>query len=264
MKRPSDEMLLAFLEGSMPEDEREELLDALDGDEALAERLRAAAVGLEALRALAVTAPAGYREGAPARAAGVSPWWVAAAAAAALLVAVPITWVAARASAPIGPASSGGGVAGEDAGASAGARNSSPAGSAEIAGMPADPQPSYVLVLHGIWPDAGEVEAAEVQERAREYWGWTAALAEQGILLAAGDLRWEPGERLGSEGRAIPVADDIIQSPDYLVGMLAVRADSYEEAVALANECPHLRYGGSVSVRRVGGGFVTTPGSGDW
>jgi hypothetical protein len=34
--------------------------------------------------------------------------------------------------------------------------------------------------------------------------------------------------------------------------------------MALARQCPHLRYGGSVSVRQVGGGFVTVPGMSDW
>ncbi|MGD8330840.1 MAG: YciI family protein [Acidobacteriota bacterium] len=238
MTRPTDETLLAFLDGSMGEAERNELLDALDGDPQLSERLRAAAAGLEAMRTLA----AGERGAGDAPASAprrVSRWWVAVAAAATLVLAVPVTWWTARATVESGPA-------------------------AMATGQPVGSQPSYVLVLHGTWPDGATITPEERQRRAAEYWGWTTELAEEGILMAAGDLRWEPGERLGPTGTPIPVSNDEVEAPQYLVGMLAVRAASYEDAVALAEQCPHLRYGGRVSVRRVGSGFVTVPGMGDW
>jgi hypothetical protein len=131
-------------------------------------------------------------------------------------------------------------------------------------GLPESPDPSYVLVLHGRWPDAGSVDGQEGSNRAREYWQWTTSLAEEGVLVAAGDLRWEPGERLGPLGVEMVVDGESVEDPDYIVGMFALRVDSYEAALAVARDCPHLRYGGSVSVRRVGGGFVTVPGTGDW
>jgi len=46
--------------------------------------------------------------------------------------------------------------------------------------------------------------------------------------------------------------------------MFAIRARSYEEALAIAEGCSHLRYGGSIDVRRGGGGFVTVPEMDDW
>jgi hypothetical protein len=260
MKEPSDEKLLAFLEGDMEEAERDELLDALDRDPALAGRLRAAAAGLEAMRTLVTETVAG-REGTVAAPLRVSPWWIAAAAAVTLLVAVPLTWSAARASlegvARIDPATA-------TEGAAAGAGGQTGASALPAGGIPEPSEPSYLLMLHGTWPDAAAVEPAERQARAREYWGWTASLAEQGVLMAAGNLRWEAGERLGPGGEAIPVSDTEVSTPSYVVGMLALRVGSYEEALEIARQCPHLRYGGTVSVRQVGAGFVTIPGMSDW
>ena len=106
--------------------------------------------------------------------------------------------------------------------------------------------------------------AEETARRAEEYWRWTGTLAREGVLVAAGDLRWEPGERLAPSGNLVSVDGATVESPDFVVGMFALRVDSYEEALAIARDCPHLRYGGSVSVRQVGQGFVTVPGMGDW
>ena len=49
-----------------------------------------------------------------------------------------------------------------------------------------------------------------------------------------------------------------------LFGVLTLRIDAYHEALAAARSCPHLRYGGSVTVRRVGSGFFTISGRRDF
>jgi hypothetical protein len=81
------------------------------------------------------------------------------------------------------------------------------------------------------------------------------------VLRAAGDLRWEPGRRLGPDGATVAVTADVVESPDFMVGMFALAVASYEEAMAIARNCPHLRYGGSVSVRQVARRFFTPIGS---
>ena len=262
--RPTDEQLLAFLEGRANEAERAEILAALDADPELSGRLRSAATGLARVRDLSDDAPADgtarpagrteVRAGGRATADDASGWRIVAAVAATLLLAVPSTYLLTRPDpvpSDVPPASS-----------TAPPLTTAPAPLAT--GMPVGAEPSFVLVLHGTWPDAADIPTSEGQERAREYWAWTSDLAERGTLVAAGDLRWEPGARLGPTGTALSVAADEVQGADFLVGMFALRVDSYEEALAVAAECPHLRYGGSVSVRRVGSGFVTVPGMGDW
>lgn len=234
--RPSDERLLAFLEGEMGEDERTRLLDALDTDALLARDLRSAARGWAAMQAIAPVAPARARGGRR-----IPAWWAAAAAVATLLIAVPSTlWMARGGGTAPGPA----------------------AGATLAAGELPEPETAFVLVLHGRWPDAGSVDEDERRRRAVEYWSWAADLQDATLLEAAGDLRWEPGRRLGPNGMAVPVSADVVESPDFVVGMFALDVGSYEEAVAIARDCPHLRYGGSVSVRQVARRFFTTPRAG--
>ena len=258
---PDPEELLDFLEGRLGPAGRARVLDALDADPDLAADLRSAARGLEAatmLRddaALDVAPRTMRRRGGGPR---ISPWWTLAAALATLAVSIPTTWTVARATtAPPGAASG-------PPGSSLATGMPAPTSAAHFA-RPSAPEPSFVLVLQGRWPDAGDVEPDEAQRRAAQYWGWTAELAERGILIAAGDLTWEPGSRIeGGSGSSGPRDPDYLGTPEFIVGMFALRVDSYEEALAIAAECPHVEFGGSVSVRRVGGGFVTTDGMDDW
>ena len=235
MKGPTDDRLLAFLEGRMPDPERADFLDALDADPELAARLHSAAAGHEA--ALDAQVPT------PARAAGnraarrIPWWWVPLTAAAAFAVAVPV---------------------------SLSVFASEPDPAVITGGLPQSADPSFVLVLHGRWPDAESVSTADQEARSTEYWAWTTSLAQAGVLVAAGDLRWEAGQRIGAAGRTVPVPDAVVEDSDFVVGMFALRVMTYDEALAVARDCPHLRYGGSVSVRRVGGGLVTVPGMDDW
>jgi len=235
MNRPTDETLLAFLEGRLGAKAREALMAQLAHDEALRRELQSAAAGLAALEPLGAIPPALPGDTPPAERNGVSPWWVAVAAAASLAIAVPGTlWISGDPPVPAG-------------GAPLPALTEAP-----------QPEPGFVLVLHGRWPDAETVAADERIRRATEYWAWTDSLAGAATLMAAGDLRWEPGTRLGPNGTDMAVADASVESPDFLVGMFAIRAESYDQAMAIARACPHLRYGGSVSVRRAARGVVTT------
>lgn len=235
MNRPTDEVLLAFLEGRLPETERQRLLDQLDRDPPLAAELHTAATGLAALEPIGAIPMLAADAAAPRHHAGVSPWWAVAAAAATLLVAVPVTqWLSTPGTEQL------------------------PQANLPPLVLAPQPEPGFVLVLHGRWPDAATVSPEERTRRATEYWAWTDSLAGTATLMAAGDLRWEPGTRLGPHGDVMTVAESSVESPDFLVGMFAIRAGSYEEAMAIARACPHLRYGGSVSVRRAARGVVTT------
>lgn len=118
-------------------------------------------------------------------------------------------------------------------------------------------------MLEGRWPDAQGLDDGERRRRADEYWRWVSTLADRGVLVAAGDLRWEAGERLAPGGAVVPVDRAVVTEANFVVGLFALRVNSYDEALAVARACPHLRYGGSVSIRRVSQGFVTVPSMGD-
>ncbi|MEM7414215.1 MAG: hypothetical protein AAF389_01890 [Gemmatimonadota bacterium] len=246
MMERDDQLLLAFLEGSLPEAERDALLDRLDREPELSAKLRDAARGYWAVtdevRASSATGATKTPRVDPPRPTSLpNRWAMVAAAAVTLLISVPATaWVTLRSGTPA-PAPI----------------------EASLGGMPAPDQASYVVILHGIWGDAGSITADVASGRAAQYWGWATDLADRGLLVAAGDLAWDPVRRIDATG-GTAIYTEAIQDPNYVVGMFTVRAESYEEAVALARECPHLRFGGSVTVREVSMGFVTVPGMDDW
>lgn len=277
MKGPTDEQLLAFLEGRMSDAERRDFLTVLEGDAEVTRRLRHAAAAHSAVldtadveRALRPrptgrhpTAPPAAARPARRPASRTTPWWwIPLTAAATLAVTLPVaSRIATNGSDTTGGVPTGA-VPTDAVPTDAVPINSGPATIA--GGLPASAAPSFVLVLHGRWPDAASVSPADARSRASVYWDWTTRLAREGVLVAAGDLRWEPGERIEASGSAVPVAADAVEDADFIVGMFALRVATYEEAVAVARECPHLRFGGSLSVRQVGGGFVTVPGMDDW
>lgn len=256
MTESQEARLMRFLDGALDEAERNEVLAELDADPALAEALREAAQGLWSMEPLASPGIAPGSATPPTRAQGVSPWWAVAASIATLAISIPAT----RALTSAAPATS----------TPVATLSNEPV----QLGIPTPNGPSFVLVLHGVWPDESTLPAGEAARRQAQYWDWTSELATEGHLVAAGDLRWEPGRRLVAQRTAAgtPAAGDAstvgdpsaVDDPNFVVGMFTIRAESYEAAVALARRCPHLEYGGSVSVRQVGDGFVTVPGMGDW
>jgi hypothetical protein len=114
-------------------------------------------------------------------------------------------------------------------------------------------QATYALLLYG--GGSGDDSATHVR-RAAEYAEWANASHVAARVIG--------GEALGAPVAAVarhasnPGSDSIIVDGEPVdssgfVGYFLVTAASREAAVRLARECPHLRYGGRVVVRRVWG-----------
>ena len=97
-----------------------------------------------------------------------------------------------------------------------------------------------MLLLYG----AQATSADEEQARVEEYSAWAAEQAAAGRLIAA--------ERLGEVTSVLGAAPAGAAPGAEPAGFFLIRAASAEAAAAIASDCPHLRYGGSVVVRRVG------------
>jgi hypothetical protein len=99
----------------------------------------------------------------------------------------------------------------------------------------------YALLLYGVPPeDTGVVHAA----RAKEYGQWASALSN--------GARWTGGHELagviatlGAVGAAEP------DRRDRVAGFFIIEAESPERAIAVAQSCPHLKYGGRIVVMAV-------------
>jgi hypothetical protein len=114
------------------------------------------------------------------------------------------------------------------------------------------PKTRYLLLLHG--PAERPPQTAE-QSRAdsiagaaivAEYRAWAMRLRDSGALVTAEKLAANPVTMLSASGATeMPRG-----TADELGGFFLIQADS-AEAYRIARECPHLRHGGTVQVRRI-------------
>jgi hypothetical protein len=113
---------------------------------------------------------------------------------------------------------------------------------------PTPPSPRFtLLLLRGTEPVAARPE--EEAGRVSEYRAWARGLAREGRFVEGEKLE-DRGARLRSpSGEADPTAP----SPDEIRGFFVISAPSFEDALAVARECPHLRYGGTILVRPIAG-----------
>ncbi|MDA1081696.1 MAG: hypothetical protein O2973_08460 [Gemmatimonadetes bacterium] len=114
-----------------------------------------------------------------------------------------------------------------------------------------EPQPTYALLLYG--GSSGD-DSATHANRAGEYGAWAAANHASGRVIG--------GEALGTSVASLAVhtvalgtdsviVDDQPTSGSDFIGYFLVHAEDSDAAVALARDCPHLKYGGRIVVRRV-------------
>src|SRR5688500_11954767 len=97
----------------------------------------------------------------------------------------------------------------------------------------------YLLLL------AGDVTpAADGSSRAAEYGEWARSLSAKGIAVS--------GDELTSHAAIVTNARAVaFQELSSVGGYFIVEAADDEAAVELARACPHVKYGGSIVVRRV-------------
>ncbi len=100
----------------------------------------------------------------------------------------------------------------------------------------------YLLLVRGDEPDRQFPEAQLIAE----YRAWAQDLARAGVLVG--------GEKLVDDaGRWVSTADrsDAELHGSTVSGFFLIRAASYDEAVDLARQSPHVTYGGIMEVRAI-------------
>ncbi|MGE0455415.1 MAG: YciI family protein [Vicinamibacteria bacterium] len=99
--------------------------------------------------------------------------------------------------------------------------------------------PGLYLLLLSKLPES--TDSAAQARFVEEYRQWANGLRGEGRLVR--------GEKLGGEARDLgAIAPEGSMNPS---GFFLIRARSLEEATALARGCPHLRRGGSITIRNV-------------
>jgi hypothetical protein len=117
--------------------------------------------------------------------------------------------------------------------------------------MSTQSQKGYMLLFRGNDWHRG-LSPEEMQKVSDQWMAWFNRLKDQGTALAGNPL--EPDGKLvsGKNGRVI--ADGpFAESKEAIGGYFLLKLNTFDEAVAIAKECPGLPYGAKIEVRTVAG-----------
>ncbi|GIL40595.1 YciI family protein [Roseiterribacter gracilis] len=111
----------------------------------------------------------------------------------------------------------------------------------------------YMLLAHADDTPFQAMSPAEMEKAVGEYYAYTMALEQAGILLAAERLR--PAEdaavvRVGPDGTPRVLDGPFIETKEQLGGFWMIEAANQDEAVRWATRCPGSRHG-TMEVRAV-------------
>lgn len=109
--------------------------------------------------------------------------------------------------------------------------------------------PQFMLLLYEEAADYSDIGAEEMQRIIEKYAAWSAGLAEQGRMRGGEKLRDGSG-RVIHRGGAEVTDGPYSETKEVIGGYFAIEAADYDEAVALARECPHRDFG-TIEVREV-------------
>lgn len=104
----------------------------------------------------------------------------------------------------------------------------------------------FLLLIRGGDARVAELTEEETEKHMLDWRVYMGDLSEKGHLLGGLPLNRD-GRLVTSEG----VSEDMVltQHGDYIGGYLFFKAKDYDEAVALAKDCPVFKMGGSIEVR---------------
>src|SRR5689334_3040523 len=110
--------------------------------------------------------------------------------------------------------------------------------------LAATPKERYVLLLHG---PARDADIVGEQAIVAEYRAWATKLRAAGSLVSAEKLADAPATMLA----ATTATELPPNAPGEVGGFFLIQVADSAEAFRIARECPHLKHGGTVQVRRI-------------
>lgn len=109
----------------------------------------------------------------------------------------------------------------------------------------------YMLVLRDEPTAFANFGPEEMQQIIARYEAWREELVERDQLVDGNKLTDEAGRVLRRGGGELRIVDGPFSEAKEIVGgYFTVRAESYDAAIEIAKDCPHLDYG-SVEIREV-------------
>jgi len=106
----------------------------------------------------------------------------------------------------------------------------------------------FLIAIHRDLTSKHPMPSSEqMKEAMQPYQEWVAAIAAQDKLVAP-PKRWDVSGRVVRHAKKVhegPYAEDNVS----IGGLFLIKANDYEEAVAIAKGCPIIKYGAIVEVR---------------
>jgi hypothetical protein len=111
----------------------------------------------------------------------------------------------------------------------------------------------YLLILRDDPTVFQQMSPQQIQQVFAKYVAWRVRMQEAGRLVGGNKLEDSTGRVLSNGGPSgeLRITDGpFAESKEVIGGYFMITADSFEDAVELCRDCPHLEYG-AVEVRRV-------------
>src|ERR1700722_5361932 len=113
----------------------------------------------------------------------------------------------------------------------------------------------YLLILRNDPAIFHQMSPQELQETTGKYRAWHTKLREAGRVTSGHKLEDAAGRvlRAGEPSNGMRITDGpFAESKEVIGGFFILNAESYEGAVDLCRDCPHVEYGyGAIEVRRI-------------
>ncbi len=110
----------------------------------------------------------------------------------------------------------------------------------------------YMLILRESKIDFADISAEEIEKVIGDYMAWSNKLGEEGKLVGGEKLKDDGGKHLSINNGSLRVTDGpFTEAKEIIGGYFTINAANYEEAVKIAETCPHLKYGGRIELREV-------------
>jgi hypothetical protein len=111
--------------------------------------------------------------------------------------------------------------------------------------------PRYMLFLHSDRKDFRDMSPEDIQKIILRYKTWREGMATKGYKPEGQKLQDGTGRVMTQTGGNLIVTDGpYAETREILGGYFAFDAESFEKAVELASDCPHLQFG-TIEIREV-------------
>lgn len=110
----------------------------------------------------------------------------------------------------------------------------------------------YALFLYDDPKTFSGLSPERMQQVIQKYVAWGNRLRAGGQLTDGQKLADEPGRVMrGGNGQVRVTDGPYSETKEVLAGYYILTAGSYDEALELARDCPHLEYGGAIELRQI-------------